>query len=391
MYTNISIKLALDVIKEKWMTIAPHTTLPEDQFLAGIKACLESTVFTFGEECFKQINGLAMGSPVSANVANLVMEYFEEKLFQVFPYKLLFYKRFADDIILCCHKDDLDNVFHFFNNFSSNIKFTLEREVNNSLNFLDVTVIKNRGKLITSWFKKPIFSGRYLNFLSVQPLPQKINVVKNLATRVCLLTHPLLRKDKIKEAKQLLIENCYPWSLIESIFAEVINSCYNGFPPRKNREKEETVVGPYLSSCSEKLSAAIKPFGLSLVTTNKCNLKGFKSALKTKIPNEKMSDVVYEIPCKGCPGVYIGQTSQYVHKRLDGHKFNKHEKTALKQHVKETNHQFDYDNTRVLKQEKNEQVRLNLEGLSILKNNNALNSRTEFSHFEDYLVGTDTF
>ena len=75
---------------EKWPLIAPHTTLPKEQFLEGIRACLDSTIFKFGEDCYKQINGLAMGGPVSASVANLVMEYFEEKMFEVFPYKMLF-------------------------------------------------------------------------------------------------------------------------------------------------------------------------------------------------------------------------------------------------------------------------------------------------------------
>jgi len=34
------------------------------------------------------------------------------------------------------------------------------------LNFLDMTIISNKGKLEFDWYKKPTFSERTLNFLS---------------------------------------------------------------------------------------------------------------------------------------------------------------------------------------------------------------------------------
>lgn len=61
---------------------------------------------------------------------------------------------------------------------------------------------------------------------------------------------------------------------------------------------------------------------------NKSNLQNFQSCSKSKISTEKLSGVLYEIPCGDCQGVYVGQSSQYLHKRLDGHKFNQHEVTA---------------------------------------------------------------
>lgn len=99
-----------------------------------------------------------------------------------------------------------------------------------------------------------------------------------------------------------------------------------------------------------------------------------------------MSNVVYQIPCNDCPKVYIGQTSQYVHKRMDGHKFNSKEVTALKQHVNNERHSFDFDDVKILCHEESLLVRLNLESLNILKQENAVNTRGELKLFEDYLV-----
>ena len=266
------------------------------------------------------------------------------------------------------------------------IKFTLGKETHGSISFLDVLIKRYENKFITSWFSKPVFSGRYLNFLSVQPYAQKVNVVKNLAKRVCQLSHPMHRENAIRSAKQLLRQNCYPNTLINSIFADIVNCCYNGFPLPRLQDKSEMVVLPYMPSVSKKLSSLLKPHNLTVVNSNKNSLGNFHSSLKASTPKDKLSNVVYEIPCKDCADVYIGQTSQYVHKRMDGHRFNKNEVTALKQHIKEKNHSFDYDNVKILCREEKLQVRLNLEGICILKENNAVNSRAEFHNFSEYFV-----
>lgn len=392
MYTNIPISYALEVISKKWDVIKAHTSLPKNEFLYGVKSCLESTVFQYENDFYKQISGLAMGGPISAVVANLVLEDLEEKILNYLPFKLFFYKRFVDDILICCHKNEIDRIFEFFNSFDNDIKFTLEKECQGSINFLDVSVRRYQGKFVTTWFSKPTFSGRYLNFMSVQPFAQKVNVVRNLATRVCLLSHPVFRENCIKVAKRYLEQNCYPITLVNSVFKEVINCCYNGFPSPKPRDDSEFVVLPYIPSVSEKLKASLRPHKISVVNSNKNNLGKFNSSLKARTSKDKISNVVYQVQCRDCPGVYIGQTSQYLHKRMDGHKFNKSEVTALKQHVKNKRHEFNFnfDSVKILCQESNTQVRSNLEGLHILKESNAINSRTEFNQFEDYYVKKET-
>lgn len=114
---------------------------------------------------------------------------------------------------------------------------------------------------------KTYFLGQVSEFFVCTTSLSKNNVIKNLARRVCLLTHPMLRKEKIREAKKLLFENCYPKHLVNSIFENVVKFCYNGFPPPKLFEKTEFVVCPYVSSCSEKIRSVLKPHGYTLVTS----------------------------------------------------------------------------------------------------------------------------
>ena len=41
--------------------------------------CFKNTYFSFQGQFYEQVEGAAMGSPVSPIVANLYMEYFEQK------------------------------------------------------------------------------------------------------------------------------------------------------------------------------------------------------------------------------------------------------------------------------------------------------------------------
>ena len=45
--------------------------------------------------------------------------------------------------------------FKKFNTFHKNLKFTLEHELLNKLNFLDVLISKDNGQIMTSWYRKP--------------------------------------------------------------------------------------------------------------------------------------------------------------------------------------------------------------------------------------------
>ena len=49
------------------------------------------------------------------------------------------------------------------------MSFTIETEQNNKMSFLNVNVIREQGKFITSVYRKPIFSGVYTHSDSFLP------------------------------------------------------------------------------------------------------------------------------------------------------------------------------------------------------------------------------
>lgn len=112
------------------------------------------------------------------------------------------------------------------------------------------------------------------------------------------------------------------------------------------------------------------------------------SRLKDRTLKSEESNLIYKINCKDCDKSYIGQTKQYLNKRIYQHKydckitnFNKTEKTALATHHFENNHQFDFDNTKILDKESNFRKRNLSEMIFITLNNNKtvnLRSDTQF-------------
>jgi hypothetical protein len=62
------------------------------------------------------------------------------------------------DDILIVYKDnitDIEEVLSSFNNINPGLTFTLEREQNNKLKFLNLTIMKNAKKLTYEIFRKP--------------------------------------------------------------------------------------------------------------------------------------------------------------------------------------------------------------------------------------------
>ena len=50
-----------------------------------LEFCLKNTYFSFHGQFYEQVEGAAMGSPVSPIVANLYMEYLEQKALSTAP------------------------------------------------------------------------------------------------------------------------------------------------------------------------------------------------------------------------------------------------------------------------------------------------------------------
>ena len=80
LFTSVPIDPALNIIKdllENDDNLSNRTVLSVQNIIEFLGFCLHNTYFSFQNKVYEQVEGTAMGSPVSPIVANLYMEYFE--------------------------------------------------------------------------------------------------------------------------------------------------------------------------------------------------------------------------------------------------------------------------------------------------------------------------
>ena len=164
--------------------------LNKAEVLRLFKFCTKITTFKFGDFYYKQINGAAMGSPLAPALAEVFLRTLESTFINVplNPLEILFYYRFVDDIFVILPQNIDENlVLNNFNNFHKNLKFTMEKEENGRLNFLDVSVSKNDGQLFTSWYRKSSNTLMFNQWTSHGPKIFKINLMRTMINRLKII------------------------------------------------------------------------------------------------------------------------------------------------------------------------------------------------------------
>ncbi|XP_072758707.1 uncharacterized protein [Anoplolepis gracilipes] len=186
LFTNILLDLAIESVSNRWTHISNNTEIPQTDFLACVKFVLNSTYFTFNQIIYQQLFGTPMSSPLSPIIADIVLQDLESKALQSIKYTPPFYFRYVDDIILAAPLHLINHTRGIFNSFHPRLQFTAETESDNVINFLEVTIIRNKNLFIFDWYHKPTFSVRYLHFLSQHPECQKRGMIMNLVDRLFL-------------------------------------------------------------------------------------------------------------------------------------------------------------------------------------------------------------
>ena len=154
-----------------------------------------------------------MGSPLGPALANIFVGFHESRLFDN-TVKPGVYFRFVDDTFAIFGSElDCDHFKGKLNLLHPALKFTVEKEQNNSLNFLDVLVEKDGTGFLTSVYRKPTFTGQYIRWNSFGPKTRKLSLIKTLVHRALMIC------SKAKLGSELdKINNCLLKTDIQQTF-----------------------------------------------------------------------------------------------------------------------------------------------------------------------------
>ena len=385
LFTNVPKELVISVIKKNWGSIKAYTSLSREMLCEIVEFLFESSYFAFEGKFYQQLDGSAMGNPASPVLANLIMNDLITRILNKLPFLLTFLKLYVDDTILACPKNKIDLLLNFFNGYHDKLKFTIEQENNNSIPFLDMLVIRNPdGTLNTNWYLKPTASGRVINYASMHASTQKIATIKNLLFRAYHLSSPIYHEENEQKIKTILKKNNYPTTLVNRVITQFKSKlqCPNNL---KDPKSNIYFKFPYIRGLSDKLGLHITKMNpaVKLAFYNTKTTSSLYTKLKQLTPIDLSSNLIYKIPCLNCDRCYVGQTKQYLKKRIYQHQYDcrpinasKKEITALANHHFNEHHNFDFSHVTILDKESHYSKR-NISEMVHITLNKTVNCRTD--------------
>ena len=323
LFTNVplaeTIQICAETLYNDFLTPPP---LPRNVFVELTHLATSSVEFSFNNNMHRQIDGVAMGSPLGPALANISVGYQEVKLFSN-TNKPLAYFRYVDDTFAAFNnEDDCNNSFTHLNSLHSSLRFTQEKESNSSLPFLDVLVERQNSDFLTSVYRKPTFTGQYLRWNSFSPTKRKTNLISTLVHRDFMICSKSKLEPELNKIRSILTSNGYPEDVITSTFQRKLKQL-NAKLIHSSDKCPVYLHVPWLGNVStrfeKQISSAVKRCYFAVeprvVFTTRQLLSPTK---KDVLPSHHCSNLVYLFVCH-CDSRYVGRTSQRLQERIKQH------------------------------------------------------------------------
>ena len=333
LYTNIPTSDAINILLDRIFAEQDlYHGLNKKEFGQLLNAAAKDTYFIFNNELFFQKNSLAVGSPLSAILANIYLSHYEIQWLDKCPesFKPSQYKRYMDDTFLLFKEQKQVKPFlDFLNKQLPNIKFTSEIETEGSLPFLDLLITKNNLQINTSIYRKKTNTSLGTNFFSHIPPLYKLNAVKVLIYRAYHLSSSYLALNaEFDYLGRFFMKNNFNLDTIHQLQNNFLNKIYHPNASSITVPKQIIYLKlPYYEQIFHKLKRNLlfvlqrnyPQIDFRLVFYNNFSIKNFCNH-KDSTPKSLRSGIVYEFTCGNCSVSYIGSTSRQLHARFSEHK-----------------------------------------------------------------------
>ena len=378
LFTSVPIPPVLKIIEEKLkedQELSRRTNINTRHIIKLLEFCLRSTYYVFQGQHFEQVEGAAMGSPLSPIVANIYMEHFEAKALETAPHPPSLWKRYVDDTFVILKTAYKEEFFHHLNSIEEKIQFTAENRADGSLPFLDTLVtVEEDGSLSTSIYRKPTHTNQYLQWDSHHSIANKYSVINSLLHRANNICSNQDQKKEVTHIEEALTICKYPsWAIQRVKLKKNIQqqNKNNKRPNNNNINNRSSITVPYNQGLSESFKNIGRKYGIQVHFKSGRTLKDELVAPKDKDHITKKSGIIYRFKCDRleCDEEYIGETS-----RTFGERFKEHLKalSPIHDHSNTSGHTTTLDNFKVVGREEQNLSRLIKESMYIRVNGHPL-------------------
>ena len=314
--------------------LSKRTGMKAESIIKLIRICVEETYFVFNQQIYIQVEGLAIGAATSGFMAELFMERFEERAISTFINPPGIYKRYVDDTFLKIKEEEAEKFLEHMNNQHIRIRYTMEKEKEKRIAFLDTEVwVKENKEIKVTIYRKSTHTDQYLDWNSHHHVSQKMGIIDTFRRRIDVLVTE--DEDKKKEEEHVIkaLRRCGhpPWSLSRKRKKKEVR--------KEDKEEPKAVISiPYIKGVSEKLAREYKKHGIKTVHKPERKLKDIIcSKKKDKVDELDKGEIIYEIECTKHEENYIGETGGPKKVRGYQHKVVTHKDMKRSHSIKEDN------------------------------------------------------
>jgi len=399
LYTNVPVTEAIDVCADLlFREGAEKPPVDKNTFIELAKIASCNVVMSTHDGYYQQVDGLAMGSPPAPPLANGWMSQYDGDI----RGNARLFSRYMDDILREIKRCEIEEKLAEINNLHPNLSFTIEREVQGTLPFLDMQLIHKDNTISSTWYSKPTDTGLILNYHSLAPRRYKRSVVSGFVHRLFRACSTWKHfHDSMQRAKVMLERNQYPPNFYEPIINQTLNdilvaanqpedragvndSSTTTSPPnvvsptsRQEETPKRAIFIQYRGKCTEDFARSLHKCQApcSIIMTLR-KLKTTLPSLKPPVEKFLRSGVVYEINCASCNAAYVGQTARHLRTR-----FWEHQKkdAPVRKHMDRCEFKCTMDNVNILASSARGEHHLKtLEALFIEERSPTMNTQEDF-------------
>ena len=368
LFTNVSVEGALNAIKSVVDNIdADQLPLPKADYIKLLTLCMKFGGFTFNSDEYSQHSGLAMGSPLSPVAACLFMEWLEKHHYQGIMGRDVIWTRYVDDVLVVVPKSmNLEEKLDALNSVDVKIQFTLEKEKQGSLAFLDTEIIR-QDQVKFKVYRKPTNKECYVHFYSGHSDRVKRGVVIGFFLRAFRICSKEYLDEELEHIISSFTKLKYPKGFLLNLKQKALHIRTKSKIGKK--KKDERYLTIPISRPAETIASQLETTGFKVAFTS--GKKVGDMFTKKKRDNTQDKSVVYKVPCGACDKSYIGETGRGIETRFKEHKRdirNNMEYSAFVVHAEKTNHLPNWNRAGILASCKNKQNRKATEAAHIAMN-----------------------